>query len=186
MLTVSSINVGKLGADVRPMDIVPALVEQLRESSEQQPGRRVEFEPPASPVRVIGDPLRVRQVVANLVGNACMHSDPGEPVTVSLEIRGELAIVSVADRGEGIPLADQDRIFERFHRVDNTSTRRTGGTGLGLYIARHLVEAMAGRLRLESEVGRGSRFSFSLPLASAETDAATDALESRSSHRDAG
>jgi signal transduction histidine kinase len=90
-------------------------------------------------------------------------------VDVSLSVAGDEAVVSVRDRGEGVPAAEQHRVFERFHRVDGGLTRTTGGTGLGLYIARHLVESMSGRIWLHSEAGLGSTFSFSLPLATEST-----------------
>ena len=91
------------------------------------------------------------------------------------------AVVSVRDRGEGVPAAEQHRVFERFHRVEGGLTRTTGGTGLGLYIARHLVESMDGRIWLRSEPGVGSTFSFSLPLAAANSaeDVAMALEESR-------
>ena len=75
-------------------------------------------------------------------------------------------MITVADTGIGIPLADQERIFERFYRVDAARSREAGGTGLGLSIARHIVEAHGGRLWVESGVGQGSKFFFSIPLAS--------------------
>jgi two-component system phosphate regulon sensor histidine kinase PhoR len=74
-------------------------------------------------------------------------------------------VITVSDTGIGIPLADQERIFERFYRVDAARSREAGGTGLGLSIAKHIVEVHGGRLRVESDVGQGSRFSFSIPLA---------------------
>jgi signal transduction histidine kinase len=87
----------------------------------------------------------------------------------------------VRDRGEGVPAAEQHRVFERFHRVEGGLTRTTGGTGLGLYIARHLVESMDGRIWLRSEPGVGSTFSFALPLASASTDELSAALNANAS-----
>ena len=79
--------------------------------------------------------------------------------------RARKIVVTVADTGIGIPLADQERIFERFYRVDAARSREAGGTGLGFSIAKHIMEAHGGRLWVESEVGKGSRFSFSIPLA---------------------
>ena len=74
------------------------------------------------------------------------------------------AVITVADTGIGIPLAEQERIFERFYRADAARSREAGGTGLGLSIAKHIVEAHGGRLWVESTVGSGSRFSLSIPL----------------------
>ena len=74
-------------------------------------------------------------------------------------------MIEVADTGIGIPLIDQERIFERFYRVDAARSREAGGTGLGLSIAKHIIDAHDGRLWVESTVGEGSRFSFSIPLA---------------------
>jgi signal transduction histidine kinase len=116
-------------------------------------------------VLVHADPFRLGQVIANLVSNALKYSPDGSPVEVTVVRDGEQAIISVRDQGEGIPLSEQARVFDRFHRVESGMTRRTGGTGLGLYIAKRLVEAMAGRLWLTSRPGEGSTFSFSLPLA---------------------
>jgi signal transduction histidine kinase len=93
------------------------------------------------------------------------YSPADAPVEVSAYSVGGEGVVSVRDRGTGIPVSDQNRVFDRFFRVENGSDRRTGGTGLGLYIARQLVEAMSGRLWLVSKPGEGSTFSFSMPRA---------------------
>jgi signal transduction histidine kinase len=101
----------------------------------------------------------------NLLDNAVQYTGAGGRICVSAAIQNREAVVSVSDTGIGIPLADQERIFERFYRVDAARSREAGGTGLGLSIARHIVEVHGGRIWLESEVGAGSKFSFSIPLA---------------------
>jgi signal transduction histidine kinase len=87
-------------------------------------------------------------------------------VEVTVAGAGDQAILSVRDEGEGIPASEQEKVFDRFHRVDASLTSKAGGTGLGLYIAKRLVEAMSGRLWLVSRPAAGSTFSFSLPMAS--------------------
>ena len=110
------------------------------------------------------DSQRVRQVLHNLLDNAMAHTPRGGRVTVRAEHRGDQVEVSVADTGEGIPAAELPNIFERFYRVDKSRARATGGHGLGLTIAKRLVEAHGGTIVVQSEVGRGSRFAFTLPV----------------------
>src|SRR5438132_8194631 len=101
------------------------------------------------------------------MSNALKYSPPESPVEVSIEMDGEDVVVSVRDQGEGIPVGEQERIFDRFYQVGSVHTRKKGGVGLGLYIARRLVEAMSGRLWVESHPGTGSTFYFTLPLVAA-------------------
>jgi two-component system, OmpR family, phosphate regulon sensor histidine kinase PhoR len=103
-------------------------------------------------------------VLQNLLDNAIQYTPQGGHIRVTADAGDNDAVISVADTGIGIPLADQERIFERFYRVDAARSREAGGTGLGLSIAKHIVEAHGGRLWVESTVGQGSRFSFSIPL----------------------
>jgi signal transduction histidine kinase len=110
------------------------------------------------------DPRRVRQVLRNLVENAVKYSPDGGPVTVAVEQTQEWLLVSVSDEGLGIKPEDVDLIFERFYQADSASTRRVGGSGLGLSICRAIVEAHGGTIWVESEPGSGSTFSFTLPL----------------------
>ena len=170
LLEVSRIEAGKSLAAVHAMELSAVIAEQVRELSDSQPDRTIGIRTPKGPVIVSGDPFRVGQVVANLVSNALKYSPREAPVDVSVSVTGDEAVVSVRDRGEGVPSAEQHRVFERFHRVEGGLTRTTGGTGLGLYIARHLVESMDGRIWLRSEPGVGSTFSFALPLATASAD----------------
>jgi signal transduction histidine kinase len=115
--------------------------------------------PPAA-----ADPDKLRQVLFNLVENAIKYSPDGGLVRVELSRAGRQARISVKDEGLGIPTADQERIFERFHRLDPNMTRGIGGSGLGLYISRELVERMHGRIWVTSEPGHGSTFTLELPL----------------------
>jgi two-component system phosphate regulon sensor histidine kinase PhoR len=104
-------------------------------------------------------------VLQNLLDNAVQYTPAGGRIKVSATAGAREAVITVEDTGIGIPLADQERIFERFYRVDAGRSREAGGTGLGLSIAKHIVEAHGGRLWVESEVGHGAKFSFSLSLA---------------------
>ena len=121
------------------------------------------------PHLVIGDPTRLRQVLSNLVGNALKFTERGEVVlsaSVASLSEGQAVIrFAVRDTGIGIPLDKRASIFEEFTQADASMTRKYGGTGLGLSIARRLVARMGGEISLTSEVGEGSEFSFSLPLA---------------------
>ncbi|HEX9376322.1 MAG TPA: ATP-binding protein [Actinomycetota bacterium] len=165
LLEVSRIEGGSVPVDSRSVEVAALVREQIAEFAQHQPDRTVHLRAPAGPVFVHADPFRVSQVVSNLLSNALKYSQPDTPVELTVAQAGELAIVSVRDEGDGIPVSEQDRVFERFHRVEGHMTRRTGGTGLGLYIARRLVEAMRGRLWVVSSPGNGSTFSFSLPVA---------------------
>ncbi|MFH1639432.1 MAG: ATP-binding protein [Chloroflexota bacterium] len=111
------------------------------------------------------DAQRISQVLRNLLENAIAYTGGGGSVVVTAEKQDGLVKVSVTDTGEGIPPESLPYIFERFYRVDKSRTRATGGSGLGLTIARRLVEAHGGTIEAYSEPGKGSRFVFSLPLA---------------------
>jgi signal transduction histidine kinase len=110
------------------------------------------------------DSHRISQVLRNLLENAVAHTAKGDAITVSARQQGSWVEVSVADTGEGIPDEDLSNIFERFYRVDKSRARATGGSGLGLTIAKRLVEAHGGKIEVQSELGKGSRFSFTVPI----------------------
>ena len=100
-------------------------------------------------------------MLVNLIANAIRYSPDNSQVWIRLEREGDLAAVIVADQGKGIAAADQERIFDKFERVD---PNEPGGTGLGLYIARRLARAMGGDITVDSAPGQGARFTFTLPL----------------------
>ncbi|MGQ9546312.1 MAG: sensor histidine kinase [Dehalococcoidia bacterium] len=111
------------------------------------------------------DRARVNEVLHNLLENAVIHTGKGGSINVAASKQDHWVEVSVSDTGEGIPAEDLPNIFERFYRVDKSRARATGGSGLGLTIAKRLVEAHGGKITVQSELGRGSCFSFTLPIA---------------------
>ena len=118
--------------------------------------------PPVVP-KVHGDGERTRQVLLNLIDNAIKYSPSGGPIDVRLTPVGDHLRFSVHDHGLGIPVGEQERIFDKFYRLDPDHRRGIGGTGLGLYICRELVRSMHGRIWVDSEPGKGTTFAFELP-----------------------
>ncbi|MEI7690553.1 MAG: ATP-binding protein [bacterium] len=114
-------------------------------------------------LNVFADKDKTQEVLYNLIENALKYSDDGG-VDISIAYDHDFATVCVADTGLGISGDVQEHIFEKFYRADNTSTRETGGTGLGLFITRSIVEMSGGKIWLESQVGKGSKFYFTLPI----------------------
>ena len=110
-----------------------------------------------------GDQQRIAQVLLNLVGNAIKFTEQGE-VRVEVGVSNETFSISVSDTGPGISKADQEKIFEEFQQADGSSTREKGGTGLGLSIAKKIVEMHGGQIWVESTLGKGSNFKFTLPI----------------------
>jgi len=111
------------------------------------------------------DRQRVNEVLYNLLENAVAHTHRGGTINVAAMTQGDWVEVCVSDTGEGIPAEDLPNIFERFYRVDRSRARATGGSGLGLTIAKRMVEAHGGQITVQSELGKGSSFSFTLPIA---------------------
>ena len=171
ILDFSKMEAGKLSVECVDLDL-PTVVEEVAEllaARAHEKGIEIATIIPADfPERLMGDPGRVRQILTNLVGNAIKFTDRGE-VTVEARRLYETANqatvrLEVRDTGIGIPKDRQDAVFESFTQADGSTTRRHGGTGLGLTISRQLVEVMGGRIGVESEPGRGSRFWIELDL----------------------
>jgi two-component system phosphate regulon sensor histidine kinase PhoR len=117
---------------------------------------------------VWADPQAVEQILLNLLDNAAKYTEPGGRIEIRIESDEHSVRTSVRDTGIGIPKRDLERIFERFYRVDKARSRALGGTGLGLSIVKHLIQSLGGEIAVESELGKGSIFSFTLPAAKAE------------------
>ena len=116
-------------------------------------------------VQVQAEPSALKQILSNLVDNAGKYTPAGGSISVSAQLEDKLCKVIVSDTGIGIPAPDLPHVFERFYRVDKARSREVGGTGLGLAIVKHLVQTHGGEVEVSSELGRGSQFSFTLPLA---------------------
>ena len=110
------------------------------------------------------DAKRIGQVISNLLTNSLRYTPQGGNIEIGLEKNGSLVRIWVKDTGPGIPQEALTRIFNRFYRVDKSRSRISGGTGLGLAIAKHFVEAHGGTIQAESEVGKGTCISFTIPL----------------------
>jgi two-component system, OmpR family, phosphate regulon sensor histidine kinase PhoR len=167
LLRLSQIEAGKLNADFQPVDLkllVDGGVETARPAAAQKKLTVTSPNLPSNLPRVRGDANLLRDVLRNLLDNAIQYTPPGGRVQVTAAVDGGFAVVTVSDTGIGIPQSDQPRIFERFYRVDAARSREVGGTGLGLSIAKHVVEAHGGKIWVESTVGSGSTFRFSVPL----------------------
>jgi two-component system phosphate regulon sensor histidine kinase PhoR len=167
LLRLARIEAGKLELDFRPVQVA-ALLESLAATYTMRAGRQqlsLSIDCPPDVPDVQGDDSLLREVLQNLLDNAMQYTAPGGSIVLSAVQRDDEAIFTVSDTGVGIPLAAQERIFERFYRVDAARSREVGGTGLGLSISKHIVESHDGKIWVESDVGHGSRFHFSVPLA---------------------
>lgn len=162
-LDVQAIEQDRLFLSREPFSVGDLLSEQVRTFSGQSQQHRVELTLCPEPVAAFGDRARIAQVIANLLSNAIKYSPDGGLVSVSASCTAGFALVAVADEGLGIPLTEQEHVFEKFFRVQRPASRRLGGTGLGLALAHEIVAAHGGRMGFESTEGVGSRFWFTLP-----------------------
>lgn len=155
-----------LRLDRRETDLRDVVDEALRASMPAASHSQLQLDRKSGddPVMVNADPVRITQVVTILLANAVKHSPRGGAVTVSVREANGTAELAVHDEGAGIPAEELPHVFERFYRVDPSRSRETGGSGLGLTIAKHLVEAHGGTIAAVSEPGQGSCFTVRLPL----------------------
>lgn len=170
MLDVSRMQAGELEVNLAELissECIQAGIDDFSGISEPH-HLRVDVDPRLP--NVVGDPQRIRQVLHNLLSNAVKYSPDGGSISAWAEVdaEGRQAIVHVRDQGVGIPPEEQQRLFTTFHRVRQPGMESVQGTGLGLHIVKNLVNAMGGDVWVESELGEGSTFSFSLPLAPGE------------------
>ncbi|MDI7275050.1 MAG: ATP-binding protein [Anaerolineae bacterium] len=167
LLDTSRLESGRVELTRAPVDLGRVIRNALTNVEALAQSRRVtiSFDAPAELPLASGDARRLEQVVTNLVSNACKFSHAGGRVQVRCQASEDEVAVHIEDEGIGIPQEAIPRLFTRFFQVDSSLTRRAGGTGLGLHIARRIIEAHGGRVTVQSQVGRGSVFSFTVPVA---------------------
>jgi len=172
LLDFSKIEAGKLALESAPFALAPLVEETVELLAPRAQAKGIDiacFVDETLPERVVGDATRLRQVLLNLAGNAIKFTERGGVAVIVAPAAPDNAIrFEVRDTGIGLSPDDQRRIFHDFEQADDSSTRKYGGTGLGLAISRRIVEHMDGRIAVESEVGNGSTFSFSVPLPAAD------------------
>lgn len=162
LLDFSKIEAGKMEMEREDLPLDELVADVLDQFRSQAEGKALWLRADGTGLQVNADPVRLRQVLINLVGNAIKFTDEGG-ITISARGRDGMVAVSVADTGCGIPEEMTERVFREFQQADSSSTRRAGGTGLGLAIVRRIVELHGGKVTLASVPGKGSTFTFTLP-----------------------
>jgi two-component system phosphate regulon sensor histidine kinase PhoR len=167
LLDISSIESGKIKMEPKPVGAMPIVEKCLRVLGANIKNKRisVKLDIPENLPMMLGDEKRLSQVFLNLMDNAVKYTHEGGSVVVTANLQGSSIRIDITDTGIGIPDKDIPRIFERFYRVDKARSRELGGTGLGLSIVKHIVQAHNGQVWVQSVLGRGSTFSFTIPIA---------------------
>jgi len=165
LLDMSRLGAGLLNLDKVRTNIFKLIQEAVAEAQLRTPKHNIVMNVRNEKLpKVMVDARRIRQVMDNLLDNACKYSKEGTEITVVAKPTGRQLLISVADRGVGIPAGDVERVFDRMYRIEQRLTPEVSGMGLGLAICKGLVEAHGGRIWMVSEEGKGSKFSFTLPL----------------------
>ena len=157
---------GQLHLDLQPVDLA-SLVDRVIEGFEAQAsdkGISLKVNMPGDLPQINGDEQRLNQVLFNLISNALRHTPSGGTITIVGEIKEDRVVIKVQDTGSGITPEDLPHVFERFYRADRSRARTSGGSGLGLTIAKQIIEAHSGKIWAQSWLGAGSTFAFSLPV----------------------
>lgn len=174
MLDISRIESGRVEIRQEFVDYVPLVQQTVRMMSREAEARRIRLEVAVLPENaphlplVSGDADRITQVLINLISNSIKYTPMEGEVKLSVEFENDFVTTCVSDNGIGISAEDQKRLFQKFFRADNSTTRDVGGTGLGLAITKAILEKLNGSIWVESELGEGSRFYFTLPTAQNE------------------
>ncbi len=165
LLSISRIESGRIKIASVPLDILTILDQAVGElqSTAKAKGLTISFSKPKSIPKVIADPDRVMQVCINLINNSIKYTPKGS-ITISVTLNKNMVVVEVKDTGIGIDKKDIQHLFEKFRRIENPATAGITGTGLGLYISKNIISLLGGEMTVQTAVGQGSAFTFSLPV----------------------
>jgi signal transduction histidine kinase len=168
LLEVARSQAGRLTIQVTPIDLAPPIASSLDElkSLADEKSITMIYQPPTDLPQVLADADRIKEMVVNLVGNAIKYMGGAGSIAISHEMMEGHVVTHIADTGLGISKEAQEKLFQKFYRVQTDKTKEITGTGLGLFIVKEIVEKMNGTIWVTSEEGHGSVFSFSLPVAS--------------------
>ena len=170
LLDISRIESAEMSLNIEDFKIGPALEDVAKSMATQIQAKEMVVEVhSASALRVRADKGRFAQVMGNLVSNACKYSAQGSVTKVTAFHASRFVQINVSDTGIGMSEDEQAKLFTKFFRADNSSTRDVPGTGLGLFICKYLVESHGGEIWVESQIGKGSTFSMTLPAAAPKT-----------------
>ncbi len=176
-LNVSRVQTGKFMIDRHEVDLAKVVrqeVELLKRTAETR-GLTLKTKLPPKPVKLQLDEGKIRQVIMNFIDNAIYYSRPGTDIVVALEVTTKEVRLEVVDKGIGVPTAQQAGLFTKFFRADNARTQRPDGTGVGLYLAKMVIDGHDGKIIFSSKEGVGSTFGFRLPLKESAGQDADDA-----------
>ncbi len=166
VLDLSKIEAGKLDLQQEVFTLQEALDEAMSSVRQRAEAKEIELEVADTfAIRIFADRLRIKQILYNLLSNALKFTPAGGRVSIEVQVEGAFVQISVRDTGVGIAKPEHESVFDKFFQVGQRQARGHEGTGLGLAITRRLVEQHGGTLRLESELGKGSRFTFTIPAA---------------------
>jgi signal transduction histidine kinase len=164
LLDLSRIETGQLSIERAPVDLGALARRMLDEAQPALDEHTIRYHPPGEPLLIVGDELRLEQVIQNLIQNAIKYSPSGGRIDVEVARRGDRACVTVTDQGIGIPPAALPRLFSRFYRASNVNPQHITGMGVGLYVVKEIVNLHGGEVEVTSQEGEGSTFTICLPL----------------------
>src|SRR3989338_903212 len=169
LLNVNKIERDQMSVSIEILDYSPILSKAVEELKNQAGLKNIvlALDITSAPLpKILGDRMRIEEVITNLINNAVSYTNPGGKVEVTVSTSPNEVTTTVADNGVGIPKEALPHLFNKFFRVSNSSQQMSKGTGLGLYITKSIIEKLNGKIWVESEFGKGSKFTFTLPLTS--------------------